>query len=81
MKIRYKIGELVKLSKSEKWSLFNDTGYSAAEIHQWNIGIVLCHVSPGEGDFAECESYKVKWWPSGDIIEETDDMITYMDTE
>tara|TARA_R110002110_G_scaffold227702_1_gene443137 strand:+ start:31 stop:270 length:240 start_codon:yes stop_codon:yes gene_type:complete len=76
----FQVGDLVKLSLSEEKSLVNDTGYSAAEICEWNVGIVLCRISPGEGDF-EDKSYRVKWFPSGDIIEETDTMITYMDVE
>ena len=71
---KYEVGDLVKLSPSEEKHLFNDTGY---EIHEWDIGIVLHHVPLGEGDFEE-ESYKVKWFPSGDILEETDEMIIHM---
>ena len=78
----YKIGDLIGLSQLEKEKLFNDgDGYSAEEINEWNIGIVLCHVPIGAGDFEECDSYKVKWFPSGDIIEEVDHMIMCMGAE
>jgi len=77
---KFEVGDLVKLSPDEVNHLINDTGYSAAEISEWNVGIVLCYVPPGEGDF-EDESYRVKWFPSGDIIEETDNMIAYMYAE
>lgn len=74
---KFEVGDLVKLSPSEKKNLISGIGYSAAEIYEWNVGIVLRRVPSADGDFEE-ESYEVKWFPSGDIIEEADDMITYM---
>ena len=73
---RFEVGDLVTLSLKEKRDLFNDTGYSPEEIREWKVGIVLGQANDEE---AEDAYYRVKWFPSGDIIDEIGRMIVHMD--
>jgi len=71
----FEIGDLVKLSPDEEKQLIDDTGCSPEKIYDWKVGIVLDHGDDGD----EGAYYKVKWFPSGDIIDEVGRMITHMD--
>ena len=71
----FEVGDLVMLSPDEKKKLIDDSGYRPEKMCDWKVGIVFGRAEGGnEGAF-----YKVKWFPSGDIIDEVGRMITRMD--
>jgi hypothetical protein len=74
--MKFKVGDLVTLSSSERKILKEDAGLTAFD--DWNYGLVIeAHPKQKTSLF----QYLVRWFPSGELHEETNNSIILLTKE